>query len=97
MAPVAGMPPDVRALLESRCAGCHVDGPRDAAGWGSVLDVPQMIKARIIVPGDPHASSMIGQLLVGEMPRRGPRLQAREVDLLGRWIRGLASPIAAEP
>jgi mono/diheme cytochrome c family protein len=92
-APVAAgdMPGEVRALLQRRCAGCHVAGPGDAGGWGSVLDVPRMIEARIVVPGDPRASSLIGQLLVGEMPRRGPRLRPREVELLERWIRGLAS------
>jgi len=84
------MPPDVRALLASRCAGCHLKGPRDRGGWGSVLDLPRMIEARIIVPGDPHASSLIGQLTVGEMPKRGPKLRAHELELLERWIRGLA-------
>jgi mono/diheme cytochrome c family protein len=90
--PVAddGMPLEVRGLLRRRCAGCHVQGARDAAGWGSVLDLPRMIEARIVVPGDPRASSLIGQITVGEMPRRGPRLQAREVELLERWIRSLA-------
>jgi hypothetical protein len=90
-----GMPEDVRALLERRCAGCHVAGPRDRAGWGSVLDVPRMVQARIVVPGDPHASPLIGQLVVGEMPRRGPRLRAPEVELLERWIRGL-EPVALD-
>jgi mono/diheme cytochrome c family protein len=92
----AGIPGEVRALLERRCAGCHVAGPRDAAGWGSVLDLPRMVEARIVVPGNPHASPLIGQLLVGEMPRRGPRLRAREVELLESWIRGLA-PLALAP
>ena len=92
--PVAeDMPADVRALLQRRCAGCHLKGPRDAGGWGSILDLPHMIEARIIVPGEPHASSLIGQLTVGEMPRRGPRLRAHELELLERWIRGLA-PVA---
>jgi mono/diheme cytochrome c family protein len=83
------LPAEVRALLERRCAGCHVSGPRDAAGWGSVLDVPRMVEARIVVPGDPGHSPLIGQLVVGEMPRKGPRLRAPEVELLERWIRGM--------
>jgi mono/diheme cytochrome c family protein len=89
----ADMPGDVRALLERRCAGCHVTGPHDAAGWGSVLDVPRMVEARIVVPGEPQHSPLIGQLIVGEMPRKGPRLRAPEVQLLERWIRGLV-PVA---
>jgi mono/diheme cytochrome c family protein len=90
------MPGDVRALLERRCSGCHVSGPRDAAGWGSVLDVPRMVQARIVVPGDPQHSPLIGQLVVGEMPRKGPRLRATEVELLVRWIHGLV-PVALAP
>jgi len=87
------MPGEVRALLEHRCAGCHVTGPLDRAGWGSVLDVPRMVEARIVVPGDPRHSPLIGQLVVGEMPRKGPRLRAPEVELLERWIRGLVPAV----
>jgi mono/diheme cytochrome c family protein len=87
------MPGEVRALLERRCAGCHVTGPLDKAGWGSVLDVPRMVEARIVVPGDPRHSPLIGQLVVGEMPRKGPRLRAPEVELLERWIRGLVPAV----
>jgi mono/diheme cytochrome c family protein len=83
------MPGEVQALLKDRCAGCHRTGPRDAAGWGSVLDVPRMVEARIVIPGDPRHSPLIGQLVVGEMPRKGPPLRAPEVALLERWIRAL--------
>jgi mono/diheme cytochrome c family protein len=87
----SAMPGEVRALLERRCAGCHRSGARDAAGWGSVLDVPRMVKARIVVPGEPQHSPLIGQLVVGEMPRQGPRLRASELQLLERWIREMAA------
>ena len=88
--PAADLPAEVRALLQRRCAGCHRAGPDDQGGWGSVLDVRGMIEARVVVPGDPRASSLIGQLTAGEMPRRGPRLSPREVRLLERWIVELA-------
>jgi mono/diheme cytochrome c family protein len=88
------MPAQVQALLERRCAGCHRAGPGDKGGWGSVLDVPGMIEARVVVPGEPRASSLIGQLTAGEMPKRGPRLSPREVQLLEQWIGGLAVRVA---
>jgi hypothetical protein len=84
--PGAPMPDEVRALLQSRCAGCHRAGPGDRGGWGSVLDAAGMIEAGIIVPGAPESSPLIGQLVAGEMPRRGPRLQSPEIRMLSRWI-----------
>lgn len=96
--PAVAMPGEVRALLERRCAGCHVAGARDQAGWGSVLDVPAMIEARILVPGAPGASPLIGQLVAGEMPRRGQPLWPGEIRLLARWIAALeAAPAPPDP
>ena len=89
-AAMGDMPADVLALLSSRCAGCHAYGQSDPAGWGSVLDVSRMIDADIVVPGSPDESRMIDRVaVVGNMPPKGPRLTADEVDLLKGWITGL--------
>ena len=84
------MPADVQALLSSRCAGCHTYGQADPAGWGSVLDVSRMIDADIVVAGDPNGSRLIDRVAVsGDMPPKGERLKAAEVDMLKKWISGL--------
>jgi hypothetical protein len=84
------MPADVTALLSAKCAGCHTYGQADPAGWGSVLDVSRMIDSDVIVAGDPAASRLIDRVAVsGDMPPKGERLKAAEVDMLKKWISGL--------
>src|SRR5688572_3463316 len=91
-----GMPGDVLALLQGRCAGCHTYGQADPAGWGSVLDLSRMIDADIVVPGDPGASRLIDRVAVaGDMPPKGARLTSEEVQLLKGWISSLRRPADA--
>ncbi len=81
------------AVLAGRCAGCHTYGQADPAGWGSVLDVSRMIESDIIVPGDAAASRLIDRIaVVGDMPPKGSRLTATEVDALRTWIQGMRRP-----
>jgi mono/diheme cytochrome c family protein len=88
-----GMPQDVLALLQGRCAGCHTYGQADPAGWGSVMDVSRMIDADIVVPGDPNASRMIDRVAVaGDMPPKGTRLTSEEVKVLKGWIAAMRRP-----
>jgi hypothetical protein len=88
--PVEPMPFDVLALLRERCSSCHRYGQDDPAGWGSVLDLPRLIAADIVVPGDPSASRMIHRVAtVGDMPPTGDRLTADQVQALNRWIAAL--------
>jgi mono/diheme cytochrome c family protein len=90
-----GMPDQVLALLQGRCAGCHTYGQADPAGWGSVLDLSRMIDADIVVPGDPAASRMIDRVAVtGDMPPRGARLTSEELQTLKIWIASLRRPAA---
>jgi mono/diheme cytochrome c family protein len=92
VAPV-GMNQEAFAILESRCSGCHTYGQADPAGWGSVLDLARMIDSDIVVPGDPKNSRMIDRVaVVGDMPPKGARLTAAEVDTLKRWIQDLRRP-----
>jgi len=82
-----GMPPEVKALLQARCAGCHTYGQADPAGWGAALDMSRLTNADVVVPGDPDSSRMIDRVaVVGNMPPVGPRLTADEIQLLRQWI-----------
>ena len=89
-----GIPPDVFAILQGRCSPCHTYGQGDVAGWGSVLDLSRMIDAEIVVPGKPGASRMIDRVVVrGDMPPKGDRVPAADVDKLRAWITDLKRPL----
>jgi len=80
---VAGMPDEVRNLLQARCSGCHTYGQADPAGWGAVLDMSRLSNADVVVPGQPESSRMIDRVaVVGNMPPTGPRLSVDEVMVL---------------
>jgi mono/diheme cytochrome c family protein len=92
----AGMPPDVKALLQGRCAGCHTYGQADPSGWGAALDMSRLANADIVVPGEPESSRLIDRVaVVGNMPPTGPRLSADEVMVLRKWITGMPRPAKA--
>jgi mono/diheme cytochrome c family protein len=89
----AGMPADVKALLQARCSGCHTYGQADPAGWGAALDMSRLTNADIVVPGDPDGSRMIDRVaVVGNMPPVGPRLTSDEIQLLRKWITNMPKP-----
>ena len=80
-------------ILAGKCAGCHTYGQADPAGWGSVLDVSRMIDSDIVVPGDAVGSRLIDRVaVVGDMPPKGERLKADEVQTLKDWIQAMRRP-----
>ncbi len=90
------IPVDIAAILQTRCSACHTYGQGDLAGWGSALDLSRMIDAEIVVPGSPNTSRMIDRIVVrGDMPPRGDRVPAAEVDKLRAWILGLRRPVSS--
>jgi mono/diheme cytochrome c family protein len=91
-----GIPVEIFNILQGRCAGCHTYGQGDLAGWGSALDLSRMIDAEIVVPGDIANSRMIDRIQVrGDMPPRGDRVPAADVDKLRAWIMSLKRPSLA--
>jgi hypothetical protein len=91
--PPPAMPAAVLSLLQQRCSECHAYGQADLGGWGSVLDLSRLIDAEVVVPGKPEASRLLERVQVrADMPPRGARLSAAELDLLRDWITGLARP-----
>jgi hypothetical protein len=88
-----GIPTEIAGILSARCSGCHTYGQGDLAGWGSVMDLSRMIDAEIVIPGNPNASRMIDRIQVrGDMPPKGDRVPAAEVDMLRAWISALQRP-----
>ena len=87
---------DIRPIFSDRCYTCH--GPDQAQRKSRLrLDSEQTAKADLgghfaIVPGDPANSAIIRRITAPDSSRMppawagAPRLSAREISLLTRWI-----------
>jgi hypothetical protein len=40
----------------------------------------------VVIPDDSAASSLVQQILSGEMPRRAPKLPASEIETIATWV-----------
>lgn len=79
---------DVRPILESRCATCHmgefVSEGLDMDTYESLLAGSQ--NGPVIVPGDANKSLLIEKVTEGEMPKKGPRLTPAQIQMITDWI-----------
>jgi len=93
---------DVRPILKQHCVHCHGEGETLKAG----LDVRLrrfLVSPRgksqdiAVVPGDPKQSLLLDMVKSGEMPEKGKKLTASEVEVLEKWIAQGAVTARAEP
>ena len=92
---------DVRPILKVRCFQCHGDEEKPKGGvdlrlrrfMSHELDGGR----HVVVPGQPEASEMLLLVKEGEMPKKGGKLSAREVDVIERWIAAGAKTARDEP
>ena len=79
---------DVRPILESRCASCHmgefVSEGLDMNTYESLMEGSQ--NGPVIDPGDARHSLLIKKVTEGEMPKRGPKLTPAQIQILTDWI-----------
>jgi WD40 repeat protein len=83
---------EIRPILQSTCQGCH----QPATKLGDLLLTTYEglmaggAKGRVVVPGDPDKSLLIGYLkgdVKPQMPFGSTPLTAPQIDLFSRWIR----------
>ena len=79
---------DVRPILETRCARCHM-GTFTSADLH--IDSYEKLMAGsdngpVIIPGNANESLLVQKILNGEMPKRGPKLTPAEVQIIIDWI-----------
>jgi hypothetical protein len=83
---------DVRPILSNRCFKCH--GPATQKSGVRLDSLPHAKKKDAVVPGKPGESLLIEKVAAesddDRMPpaEAGPRLSAKDVEVLKRWITG---------
>src|SRR5262245_33089380 len=86
---------DVRPILSNRCFKCH--GPATQQSGVRLDSLQHAIKKDAVVPGKPGDSLLVEKIAAmsdeDRMPpaEAGPRLSAKEVDILKKWIAGGAT------
>ena len=79
---------DVRPILESRCASCHmgefVSEGLDMNTYESLMEGSE--NGPVIDPGDAKHSLLIQKVTEGKMPKRGPKLTPTQIQILTDWI-----------
>lgn len=79
---------DVRPILESRCATCHmgefVSEGLDMNTYESLMAGSQ--NGPVIVPGNARKSLLIQKVTEGKMPKRGPKLTPAQIQVITDWI-----------
>ena len=79
---------DVRPILESRCASCHmgefVSEGLDMNTYESLMEGSE--NGPVIDPGDAKHSLLIQKVTEGKMPKRGPKLTPAQIQILTDWI-----------
>ena len=79
---------DVRPILESRCASCHmgefVSAGLDMNTYDSLMQGSD--NGPVIDPGDAKHSLLIEKVTEGKMPKRGPKLTPAQIQIITNWI-----------
>ncbi len=79
----------VASVLLARCGNCHVQRARGEFSMASFAALSKGSPGGVVLmPGDATGSRLIEVIESGEMPRGGGTVDAKELDLLRRWIDG---------
>ncbi len=80
---------DVQPLFEQYCVRCHGDSKADE-GLNLLTYASTMAGSdfgEVIVVGDPDNSLLAQMMVNGEMPKRGAKPNAQEIQLILDWIK----------
>ncbi len=75
-------------IFQQHCAECHGDEKQEEGlkliTYRSAINGSQ--NGPVIEPGDPDGSYLVDLVVSGEMPKRGERLSASEIETIVAWI-----------
>jgi len=79
---------DVMPIFSASCNTCH-GGDQTKAGLDLTTYTSLMagsMQGAVIFPGSPSQSVLVQQVADGEMPKRGDKLTAEQVQIISDWI-----------
>jgi uncharacterized membrane protein len=82
-------------VLATNCASCHAGSP-GAGGVSNILNVPSILSAGLVIPGNPSGSPVMSAIERGVMPPSGP-LSAADQAIIRDWIAGGGSGSPGTP
>ena len=92
---------DVRPILKAHCTQCHGEEEKPKGGIDlrlrRFMDIETEDGARVLVAGKPDDSELVRVIREGEMPKKGKKLTASELERLERWVAEGARTARAEP
>ncbi len=80
---------DVYPILRRYCLRCH-GGQKTEEGLSVATYEKLMAGSKngaVVIPGDPENSELIQSVVSGEMPKRGPKPTAEQIQILIDWVR----------
>jgi mono/diheme cytochrome c family protein len=92
VAPSTPLDGRVAQIFQANCVRCHSPGGDAADQFGSILDTDGLIKAKVIVPGNPDRSDLIQAVEGGDMPQDADSLSAADIKTLRDWVTALGKP-----
>ncbi len=86
--PAVSFANDILPIFEASCNKCHgveqIKEGLDMRTYESLM--AGSFNGSVITPGNAEDSFLVEQIVKGEMPKRGPKLTAAQIQLIIAWI-----------
>jgi mono/diheme cytochrome c family protein len=75
-------------ILNASCVKCHgVEQVKEGLDMTSyAVLMAGSFNGPVIAPGDAANSFLVQQVVEGEMPKRGPKLTAEQIQIISDWV-----------
>lgn len=79
---------DVMPIFNASCVKCHgVEQVKEGLDMTSyAVLMAGSFNGPVITPGDAENSFLVQQVVEGEMPKRGPKLTAEQIQTISDWV-----------
>jgi len=75
-------------IFETGCIKCHgVEQTKEGLDMRTCEGIMAgSFNGPVVVPGNSAQSFLVQQLIVGEMPKRGPKLSFEQIQIIIEWV-----------